>query len=1135
MGKGSGSSTHTPVEQPDTLKNKQLYKVLDLISEGPCKGFANQTNPLNSVFLAGTSVVNSAGETNINGVTMAYNLGTPDQDYISGFSDNSSGEVSVSVEVKKDQPVVRTINTAVDRIKLTVGGSALYSYETNGDKNRASMSMRFEIVKDGASYTANRLDVIDQKSSSEYLLSVELNSLPKPPFDVRVVRETEDSTSSNLINDSFWRSYTEIIDVKQSFPYCAVVGIAIDSEGFGSNPKRNYLWDGLYVQVPDNYDAESATYNGFWSGEFKIAWTQNPVWIYLDLLTNERYGLGKYISMDMVDIYKLYEVAQYCDELVDSGYGNYKERRFMCNAYITDQEYAYDVIDKFASVFNSMQINNGTQMSLSSDIPGDIKQQFTNSNIVGSFVYNSTELSDRHSVVQVEYSNAENNYEKEYIVIPDDELILRFGWSVKKVTAFATTSKGQAWRAGKYILESEKQNTMAVNFRTGTNGLRSLPGDLIEIADNEFATSTVGGRIKYVSEDKKTFALDRMIGFTNGDDVYLGFMDGREFKKEKIISVDETDSIVTLGAAAESIYEGSVFSISRVSVQPRVFRIVNIDIDFNKMEYIISAISHSSRKYSDVDNSTYFSGTLPSNEGMTTLPSIVNLSVRYNNDNSSPSVEATWQCPTAGSNISYMVKVVRAGLIVESVVVDKTSYSIRITDQGEYSIQVRCISTETGLMGPISKVIFVVAAPSPPVSLRFENGFFAQTCIPVESSNNIIMTDYQFFISPDELDFSTTGDVLAEAEQLGYGQSWTKSGLQVGQRYYWYVRSYNQFGFSEFISDSAVLEVPIDELIDQIERDLFESDAFKVLENGVKEQTKASIDNALSVYQNNMSDVESEIYFRKENDGRVADYKHSVYLINTESEVRAAEITQLNSKINDEIESKITIINETIATLESATSNRFVSLESKINDPSTGLQANATAIDNLSTNVNIIDGKLTAQASRVELLEANAGETSASIEEIKTVQATTDGKFNALYTMRIETSGAEKYVAGMQLGANNAGSFATFLVDQFSVASNVGGAKQLVFTTLNGQMIIRNALIGDGTIDTAKIKDAAITNAKIAGNLSSDNWDGNMGWSLNKSGGFEMVAVGLGRVRLDGTGLAIYTLSGALISKLGWQ
>ncbi|MDN1861990.1 host specificity protein J [Escherichia coli] len=363
MGKGS-SKGHTPREAKDNLKSTQLLSVIDAISEGPIEG---PVDGLKSVLLNSTPVLDSEGNTNISGVTVVFRAGEQEQTPPEGF-ESSGSETVLGTEVKYDTPITRTITSAnIDRLRLTFGVQALVETTSKGDRNPSEVRLLVQIQRNGGWVTEKDI-TIKGKTTSQYLASVVVDNLPPRPFNIRMRRMTPDSTTDQLQNKTLWSSYTEIIDVKQCYPNTALVGVQVDSEQFGSQQvSRNYHLRGRILQVPSNYDPEKRTYSGIWDGTLKPAYSNNIAWCLWDMLTHPRYGMGKRLGAADVDKWALYVIGQYCDQSVSDGSGG-TEPRITCNAYLTTQRKAWDVLSDFCSAMRCMPVWNGQTLTLDREI-----------------------------------------------------------------------------------------------------------------------------------------------------------------------------------------------------------------------------------------------------------------------------------------------------------------------------------------------------------------------------------------------------------------------------------------------------------------------------------------------------------------------------------------------------------------------------------------------------------------------------------------------------------------------------------------------------------------------------------------------------------------------------------------------
>ncbi|EEW2420479.1 host specificity protein J [Escherichia coli] len=547
MGKGS-SKGHTPREAKDNLKSTQLLSVIDAISEGPVEG---PVDGLKSVLLNSTPVLDREGNTNISGVTVVFRAGEQEQTPPEGF-ESSGSETVLGTEVKYDTPITRTITSAnIDRLRFTFGVQALVETTSKGDRNPSEVRLLVQIQRNGGWVTEKDI-TIKGKTTSQYLASVVVGNLPPRPFNIRMRRMTPDSTTDQLQNKTLWSSYTEIIDVKQCYPNTALVGVQVDSEQFGSQQvSRNYHLRGRILQVPSNYNPQTRQYSGIWDGTFKPAYSNNMAWCLWDMLTHPRYGMGKRLGAADVDKWALYVIGQYCDQSVPDGFGG-TEPRITCNAYLTTQRKAWDVLSDFCSAMRCMPVWNGQTLTFVQDRPSDKVWTYNRSNVVmpddgAPFRYSFSALKDRHNAVEVNWIDPNNGWETATELVEDTQAIARYGRNVTKMDAFGCTSRGQAHRAGLWLIKTELLETQTVDFSVGAEGLRHVPGDVIEICDDDYA-----GNPKTVAQYQLT---------KNFDVIWLFSEDGRNwyeevsnFQKDTIkMAYDENNIIVAITRDASTL------------------------------------------------------------------------------------------------------------------------------------------------------------------------------------------------------------------------------------------------------------------------------------------------------------------------------------------------------------------------------------------------------------------------------------------------------------------------------------------------------------------------------------------------------------------------------------------------------
>ncbi|HHF6629074.1 TPA: phage tail protein [Haemophilus influenzae] len=767
MGGGGGGGGHTPYEAPEFGRSKQAVRIVEIVSEGEVKGLVNGVQ---SVFLDNTPIQNKDGTYNFSNVEAEGRIGIQDQDILEGFN-TSEKEISVGTQVRKNTPLTRTVSDGkVSRLRLTLGVQSLFSQNDQGDTHGASVTMNITIGQRVIPLTING------KYSSQYLRQIEIDNLPPTPFTVRVERIDEDSKSQRLQNNTIWASYTEIIEMRLAYPNTALVGIKFDSDYFSSIPNRTYDVYGIIVQVPSNYNPETRAYNGTWDGTFKTAWSDNPAWVLYDLLKNKRYGFGRRLGDFAVDKWALYNVAQYCDQLVDDGFGG-KEPRFTCNAWITEQRQAYDVINDICSIFRAMPVWNGREFTVIQDRPADPVWTYTNANVdKEGFTYSYSAMKARHNEIHVEYANAQNNYEKDVICVSDDDLIRRYGLNVKKVTAFGCTSRGQAYRTGRWILETEKLETRTVTFTVGAEGLMHVPGDIILVADNDYAGTQLGGRVLSVAN--KVVTLDREVPFKSGEQ-FLYYNQDAQVTGIKVIDVLDGNRIV-LDKAPTGLTEYGVWLRHGEKVQPQLYRALSIKEE-SKGKYTITALQHEPQKEAIVDSGAHFEPV-----SFSEVPDryrIQNVDVAATDDGIRLSFE---YFAKNESTVKYQIKLYRTfdgNRTLYKVYDDLTNTNISFTGlpDGDYTAEIRAKNGVGQLSEPVTKsfsVNFTIAelvtvSKLMGIDLNWRNPIFANTNAAIE-----------IWVSKDN-NFANARKLITLAYPTN---SYSYTGLGAAETYYFWAR-----------------------------------------------------------------------------------------------------------------------------------------------------------------------------------------------------------------------------------------------------------------------------------------------------------------------------------------------------------
>ncbi|WP_419731327.1 TipJ family phage tail tip protein [Pasteurella multocida] len=763
MGGRKGGGGHTPYEAPESGQSKQFVSIVEIVSEGQIKGLVDGVK---SVYLNNTPLQASDDSYNFKNVEAQGRIGTQDQEVMEGFN-TSEKEIAVSTQVKKLTPITRTItDRKVSRLRLTLGVQSLFHQNDKGDVYGSKVDFTVTIGE------RSHLVSISGKYSSQYLKQVEFGDLPPVPFQVKVERVNADSKSQRLQNNTIWASYTEIIETQFAYPNTAILGIRFDSEYFSSIPNRTYEIYGIEMKVPSNYDPFERTYTGFWDGTFKIAWTNNPAWILYDLMTNKRYGLGWRLGEFNVDKWALYQAAQYCDQMVPDGFGG-QEPRFTCNAWLTDQRKAYDVINDICSIFRAMPVWNGREFTVVMDRPADPVWTYTNANVIsGEFSYQYSAQKARHNEIHIEYIDADDSYERKIEVVSDDDLIRRHGLNVKKVTAFACTSRGQAFRTGKWILETERLETKTVTFAVGAEGLMHIPGDIIRVADCDYADTNIGGRVLDINGNKVT--LDREIEI-NGNS-HLTYIDG-EAKHKDIRIVSKNGKEVMLESEPVGLAELGVWSLTTQEINVQLFRALTINEE-EQGQYTIVALQHEPQKEAIVDNGAVFE---PRETTLSTagLDKVSHVNVQANGDGVALSFDYVVK---HSAMVKYQIKLYKAGTFYK-IYDDLTSPNYKFTGlpDGEYTAEIRAKNEQGQLSEAVTKSFNISFAVSELTTVSKVFGILLQWKNPVFANPNSAI---EIWTSTDN-QFENARKLVS----LSYPTSeYLFSGLGVNEKHYFWVR-----------------------------------------------------------------------------------------------------------------------------------------------------------------------------------------------------------------------------------------------------------------------------------------------------------------------------------------------------------
>ncbi|EKO1184945.1 host specificity protein J, partial [Escherichia coli] len=596
------------------------------------------------------------------------------------------------------------------------------------------------------------------------------------------------------------------IDVKQGYPNTALVGVQVDSEQFGSQQvSRNYHLRGRILQVPSNYNPQTRQYSGIWDGTFKPAYSNNMAWCLWDMLTHPRYGMGKRLGAADVDKWALYVIGQHCDQSVPDGFGG-TEPRITCNAYLTTQRKAWDVLSDFCSAMRCMPVWNGQTLTFVQDRPSDKVWTYNRSNVVmpddgAPFRYSFSALKDRHNAVEVNWIDPNNGWETATELVEDTQAILRYGRNVTKMDAFGCTSRGQAHRAGLWLIKTELLETQTVDFSVGAEGLRHVPGDVIEICDDDYAGISIGGRVLAVNSQTRTLTLDREITLPSSGTTLISLVDG----SGNPVSVEVqsvTDGVkVKVSRVPDGVAEYSVWGLKLPTLRQRLFRCVSIRENDDGM-YAITAVQHVPEKEAIVDNGAHFDGDQSGTVNGVTPPAVQHLTAEVTADSGEYQVLARWDTPKVVKGVSFLLRLTVTAddgseRLVSTARTTETTYRFRQLALGRYMLTVRAVNA-WGQQGDPTSVSFRIAAPAAPSRIELTPGYFQITATPHLAVYDPTV-QFEFWFS--ETRIADIRQVETTARYLGTALYWIAASINIkpGHDYYFYVRSVNTVGKSAFV------------------------------------------------------------------------------------------------------------------------------------------------------------------------------------------------------------------------------------------------------------------------------------------------------------------------------------------------
>ncbi|MCU3706116.1 phage tail protein [Enterobacter hormaechei subsp. steigerwaltii] len=1133
--KGGSSSSRTPTEQPDDLQSVAKAKILVALGEGE---FAGQLTG-KDIYLDGTALENADGSQNFSGVTWEFRAGTQAQKYIQGIP-GTENEISVGTEVTSATAWTRTFtNTQLSAVRLRLKWPSLFKQEDDGDLVGYSVNYAIDLQTDGGTWQTVLNTSVTGKTTSGYERSHRID-LPQAgsTWTIRLRKITADANSAKIGDTMTLQSFTEVIDAKLRYPNTALLYIEFDSSQFnGSIPQISCEPRGRVIRVPDTYDPETRSYSGTWTGAFKWAWTDNPAWIFYDLVVSDRFGLGHRLTAANIDKWTLYQVAQYCDQMVPDGKGgDGTEPRYTCNVYIQDRNDAYTVLRDFAAIFRGMTYWGGDQIVALADMPRDVDYSYTRANVVGGrFTYSSSTTKTRYTTALVSWSDPSNAYADAMEPVFEQALVARYGFNQLEMTAIGCTRQSEANRKGRWgILTNNKDRV--VSFDVGLDGNIPQPGYIIAVSDELLSGKVMGGRISAVNG--RVIKLDRVADAAVGDRLILNLPSGAS--QSRTIQAVNGELVTVTTAYSETPQAEAVWVVESNELYAQQYRVVSV-ADNDDGTFTITGAWHDPDKYARIDTGAIIdqrpvSVIPPGNQSPPANIVISSFSVVQQNI-SVETMRVSWD--QAQNAIAYEAQWRRNdGNWVNVPRSSTTSFDVPGIYAGRYLVRVRAINaaeissgwgyseekTLTGKVGNPPKPVGFIASDNVVFGIELSWGFPANT-------DDTLKTEIQYSLTGTEDDAMLLADV--PYPQRKYQQM----GLKAGQ-IFWYRaqlvdRSGNESGYTEWVRGQASIDVS--DITDAILEDMKGSDTFKdLIENAVDSNEKiAGMADDIKQANDELAQQAQEIAKNAQDIGKVQ-----------------TSVTNLSSTVGD-VSSSLSELEQTVATADTALGQRIDNISVSVDGMTGGVKNSAIAIiqgnlaqvaarKTLSASVagnsaqldridEVIVNEKEATARSLLSLQTDVNGNKASINslnqtfsdyqqatatQINGITATVNGHtsaittnaqaianvngdLSAMYNIKVGvSSNGQYYAAGMGIGVENTPSGmqsqVIFLADRFAVTHQAGATVTLPFVIQNGQTIIRDTVIGDGTIG----------NAKIGSYIQSSTWDGtgNVGWHINKSG-----------------------------------
>lgn len=1076
--KGGGGNPRVPVEQPDDLQSIAKAKLLIALGEGEFAGELTAQN----IFLDGTPLEDTEGNANFSGVTWDFRSGTQAQTYIQGLP-SAENEINVGSTISSKTPWVHTFtNSQLSAIRIRLKWPSLFKQEDNGDLVGNEVKYAIDLQTDGGSWKTIIDSAVKGKTTSGYERAHRID-LPesKTSWSLRVRKVSNDANSSKIGDTVVLQSYTEVIDAKFTYPHTALLYIEFDSKQFnGSIPQITCKPKGRIIRIPSNYNPIDRTYTGVWDGSFKWAWTNNPAWVFYDIVISDRFGLGQRINQQQIDKWELYRIAQYCDQLVPDGKGgDGTEPRYVCDVYVQDRNEAYNVLRDFAAIFRGMTYWGGGQIVTLADMPRDIDYSYTRANVIdGKFIYSSSSSKEKYSTALVSYSDPQNGYADAMEPVFEPDLVSRFGFNQLEVTAIGCTRQSEANRKGRWGILTNNKDRM-VTFSVGLDGNIPQPGYIIAVADELLSGKVTGGRVSAI--DGRNITLDRVSSAVSGDRLILNLPSGQS--QARTIQTVSGKVITVTTEYSETPETECVWVVESEELYAQQYRVVSVT-ENESNQFTITAIQHDPNKYEHVDSGALIDerpiSVIPPNNQQAPKNIIIDSYSMVSQGVSFETMRAQW--PQVENAISYEAQWRRnEGNWVNMPRSSINSIEVPNVYSGRYLVRVRAINaseissgwgyseekTLTGKMGNPPKPVNFRTSPLV-FGIKLDWGFG-------ENTSDTLKTEIQYSKTND-------GEGLMLLSDVPYpSKTYEMAGLSAGVAFYFRARlvdkAGNQSEWTEFIRGES--EFDVGTILPELDGHFMSSEAGQQLSKRLDWNAETAL-----ILSNADSQLSRSLLVK--HGQSQAGIKELWQVRAMDNEAWAQEVKEIYSAVGDNT-SAIKETQTSITNLDEAIGQRFTEIRTEVNQAQADIASNSQAISN--TNKAFAENKTQVQAK--------FDEQEGMIQE--KMQATFEQSGDGIVTHSINITivhnnvkyNAAGQVISAQVKNGKLESFFGYNANNFAWYNPANGKMELFMYAKNGQFFVRDLFIEDGSI----------TNAKIGNVIQSNNYlNGRPSWIINKNG-----------------------------------